>query len=101
RIVETRFVRAGAGRTRIEAGKQTQNSVQNEIERVHGLTYDALDRMHRFTRLWRRLSWSIGELDLVLTAFDDTSIDASTLDRLAAVGQARERFSTSVEETCA
>ena len=35
-----------------------------------GLTDGELDRMHRFIRLWRRLGWTIAEVDLAINAFD-------------------------------
>src|SRR5262249_2995484 len=100
-IVKTRFVRAAAGKTRIVAGKRTRESVQYDVEKVHGLTYDALDRMHRFTRLWRKIAWSIEELDLVLATLGDHALDAATLDHLASVRRAHRLLGTSIEETCA
>jgi hypothetical protein len=39
---------------------------QNDRELVRNLTVRRLDRLHRFLRLWRRLPWTVAELDLVL-----------------------------------
>lgn len=99
-VVATRFVAAGAGAPRIVSGKQSKDSVQDDTERVHGLTYDALDRMHRFTRLVRRVGWTAGELDVVLHTLDATALDAATLDSIVDVERARERLHTSIEDTC-
>jgi hypothetical protein len=35
---------------------------------INGLTVDALSRMHRFVRLWRKIGWTASELDKVLRA---------------------------------
>ena len=40
--------------------------VQFKTEYLHNATVDTLDRMHRFIRLWRRLAWSVPELDQVI-----------------------------------
>lgn len=42
------------------------NAVQNDIEQVKNLTLRRLDRLHRLIRLWRKLPWTVGELDYVL-----------------------------------
>ncbi|HEX6099234.1 MAG TPA: neuraminidase-like domain-containing protein [Thermoanaerobaculia bacterium] len=97
-LVATRFVAAGGATVVIRAEKRNSDSVQNDIENVHGLTADALDRMHRFTRVWRRLPWSIPELDRVLTALADTTLDPQGL---AAVRDLQRRLGTSVDETIA
>ncbi|KAB1142520.1 hypothetical protein F7R91_28850 [Streptomyces luteolifulvus] len=38
-----------------------------------GLDADALDRIHRFVRLWRRQDWTMTELDLLLPVIDNTA----------------------------
>ena len=116
-LLETRFVtRNGAEPIEIRSEKASAQSVQNDIERVHGLTLGALDRLHRFARLRRSLrwkpagateerDWSIAELDLVLTHFADAGfggdLTAAALERLVAVLDVQDRFGISVEELCA
>src|SRR5690606_29516421 len=39
-----------------------------------GLKADDWSRIHRFIRLWRKLGWTIHELDLMLTALGATDI---------------------------
>lgn len=97
-LVATRFVQAGSSNPiEIQAGKRDPiNSLQNDIERVSNLTLKALDRMHRFTRLWRRLPWTIGELDLVLLHLGgDISND------VAQVLDIQRQLGSPVEELCA
>ncbi len=80
-------------------------SIQNDIERIHGLSEPALERMHRFTRLWRHVPWSIKELDLVLSRLADTrarnAIPVSSLEDLADILSLQRRFDLTVEDLCA
>jgi hypothetical protein len=50
--------------------------------KIAGLTVEALDRMHRFLRLWRKLGCTMWELDLLLPAGDplSTPIDKQLTD---------------------
>jgi len=105
-LVKTNFATAeGAEPVTIIGEKTDENSVQNDIERIYGLTLGALDRMHRLTRLWKRLAWSIRELDLVLSHLDarglSNGIEPDTLDRLADILPIQKRFETTVEVLCA
>ncbi len=118
-LVQTRFVTANdSQQIEIRGEKTTEESVQNDIERIYGLTLDALDRMHRFTRLWRRLPWSIRELDLVLSHLNrtgaggaaltsstrpgpDHDINEETLKYSVPLLSMQKRFGISVEELCA
>ena len=60
-----------------------KKSVQADQEVVIGLTYQTLDRMHRFLRLWRQLpDWTMGDLGLFLRAEAHPEIDENFLDRL-------------------
>ena len=98
-IVAASFVAAGGAAVSIHAAKKDANSVQNDIEWVNGLTADALDRMHRFTRLVRKSGWSIPELDLVLSTLGDTSL--SSLAATARLHAIQDEWKLSVAEACA
>jgi hypothetical protein len=100
-LVTTVFVAAGGASVRVRAERRGPGSVQNDVENVHGLTVDALDRMQRFARLWKKLPWSIAELDQVLTALDDSTLGEPALISVARVRDVQERLGTSVDETCA
>jgi hypothetical protein len=98
-LLGTRYVRAGGPAIQIRAEKTTPDSVQNDIERIYGVTAAALDRLHRLTRLWRRLPWSIGELDLLITQVGG-ALSGAALERLTTVRQLQERLELPVEELC-
>src|SRR5262249_9017446 len=70
-LLQTQFVQGGSPIT-IKASKASSDSVQNDREVVKGYSRPALDRLHRFTRLWRAIrqsqDWSIPELDMVLSS---------------------------------
>ncbi len=105
-LIATRFVtRAGTKPITIRAGRRAQESIQDDIEYIAGLTLDALDRMHRFVRLWRATGWRVGELDLVLTHLSQAGLsDALDEAVVAAVAQTHrlmERAQVSVEELLA
>ena len=102
-LVVTRCVTEnGALDIRIAGEKRSADSVQNDIENISGLTRAALDRMHRFVRLWRATSWRIGELDLVLTHLEQagfgTALDAATVRAVAAVHRLQTTRELRVEE---
>ncbi|MDA8142227.1 MAG: neuraminidase-like domain-containing protein [Desulfobacteraceae bacterium] len=44
----------------------TPGAVQNNLEQVKYLTSRRLDRLHRIIRLWRRLPWTVAEMDYAL-----------------------------------
>lgn len=106
RLVATAFVSpAGEAPVEIRSEKHGADSVQNDIERIRGLTLGALDRMHRFTRLWRALPWRLEELDLVVEALATAGLggglDSGILRHVALLAGVQERLGTSVEETLA
>ncbi|CAM5320317.1 neuraminidase-like domain-containing protein [Streptomyces chartreusis] len=100
-LLATVFVR-GADRPRVRVGNRTEDSVQNDVEWLTGLTYGVLDRLHRARRLSRAVDVPPGGLDLLLAAApsageDDTArvMAFDTLNRVA------RRLRLPVEETCA
>jgi len=105
-LVETKFVQSSSSETIHILGEKIndQNSVQNDVEKIHGLTTTSLDYMHRFVRLWRQLSWSISELDLVVSHLQDETlcngIDGETVLHVATLLKMQNRFGISVEELC-
>lgn len=82
-IVATRLVESAAGTITIVSEKSSPQSVQNDVELVKGLTTDALDRIHRLTRLARRLPWTVVETDLVLTALGATALTSAAVEDVA------------------
>ena len=61
--------------------------MQTERDGLARTTAVHLDRLHRFIRLWRKLGWTMHELDLAIQAFGgqltpDTLISLACLQRL-------------------
>ena len=105
-VLDTRFVSAdGTEHAHITPEKFDSNSVQNDIERIHGLRLSSLDRLHRFTRLWRRTDWSVIELDLLLEHLEKatlaTGIGSTAVNTLVFIRQLQQRFGISAEACCA
>ena len=100
-IIVTQLVRAGGANVTVTAEKRSADSVQNDIENVHGLTADALDRMHRFTRLWRHTPWSIPELDRLLISLNVQTLDDPNLRLIATARTVQHLLNISVDETTA
>ncbi len=61
-ILATQFEQGGKGMLAITPGNTCQTSEMN----IPGLTAGHLDRLHRFTRLWRKLGWTVREVDLAI-----------------------------------
>ena len=111
RIVETEYVTGSDTPIDIRGEKRTPESVQNDIERVYGLTTEKLDRAHRFTRLWRALPWSIEELDLALDHLTSSGVstgieagnanDPGTLSYIGRLRQAQKGLDVGVDKLIA
>lgn len=106
RIVKTTFATDnGADNIVIHSEKKDASSIQNDIERVKNLTYDALDRIHRFTRLWRKTGFTIEELDHLLVQIENAGggagIDPTSVTVLGNLLRLKHRLGVSVEELCA
>jgi hypothetical protein len=50
---------------------------------ITNLTDSALDRIHRFVRLWRRLGWTMRELDKAITALKPADLNDDFLQQLS------------------
>ncbi|WP_282610867.1 neuraminidase-like domain-containing protein [Pelagibius sp. Alg239-R121] len=98
-LLQSRFV-GGAQPMAITAEKKSAESVQFDIERVHDITHGHLDRIHRFLRLKRFLSWLPKELD----GFIDSAggnLDSATLADAGRAAFLKGRFKASPYELCA
>lgn len=106
KLLQSRFVtNNGNYKIIIQSEKTDANSIQNDIERVKNLTYDALDRAHRFVRIWHKTNFSIEELDLILTQFHQagiaTGIDPDFITAIGKFLSMQASLKVSVEELCA
>ena len=96
-LAESRFVTNGGtiGVT-IASGKRDAQSVQNDIERISGLTHVALDRMARLFRLSQRVDWTIPAIDLVIER-NGRSLTPEVLLSIVRLDRMRKRFGLTVE----
>jgi hypothetical protein len=72
-------------------------------KRLQVLDFNALDRIHRFLRLWRKLGWNMWEVDLVIQhpALGNAKLDPPLLLRLYPFVQIKDKLtSLSVEQLC-
>ena len=86
--------------TRVEG-----DDIQNYKEIIENLSEDNLDRIHRFIRIWRKLPWTLQELDLVLkhlqeAALTDT-LDQDAVIHIADLVEIQDALRVSAEELCA
>ena len=74
-LVRSRFVSADGSNVPAVAVTLTARpgDVQNTTEEVANLTRRRLDRLHRLTRLWKRLPWTVPELDYVIGRITPTN----------------------------
>ena len=106
KLLKSSFVtKQGTDNIIIQGERKDATSIQNDIERIKNLTYDALDRLHRFTRLWKKTNLSIEEFDLLLTQIRESGI-ASELDNevIKVIGyllQLQERLKINFEDLSA
>lgn len=78
-------------------------SCDTSQQTLQGLDKFALDRIHRFLRLWKKLGWRMWEVDLVIQhpALGNQSLDAAFAVRLYPFLQTRARLATvSIEQLC-
>jgi Tc toxin complex TcA C-terminal TcB-binding domain/Neuraminidase-like domain/Putative peptidoglycan binding domain/Salmonella virulence plasmid 28.1kDa A protein len=104
RLLNTRFVNPGDAVT-IEC--HPPDSCDLATMTVEGLTPDALNRIHRFVRLTRRLGWEPYDLDAAIAQLQGgveeglPRLNATLLRQLAAVKWAAGRFGISPREALA
>lgn len=99
-LVNSWFVR-GSENPRIKAEKSSPSSVQNDIERLHGLTKRVLDRMHRFVRLAQAADMEYPELDLWMLERSLSILDENAGEEIARLLAVRDTFSLDLENTLA
>ena len=74
---------------------------------VTGLTQDALDRIHRFVRLWRQLNWNVYELDDAIWILQNavapglSRLNDQLLRQLAVVAQLAAKYAIPVRQAVA
>jgi Neuraminidase-like domain len=102
-LLDTRYVSAdGAEAIEIRGERRGPDSVQNDIERVRNLRVSSLDRLQRFTRLWRATGWTVRELDLTLAGLREAGVAAdindAALSALVSIRSLAKRFKLTPEK---
>jgi hypothetical protein len=98
-VLQSRFV-GGLQPLSIVPEKKSAESVQFDIEKVHGVTLGHLDRVHRFLRLRRCLPWQPQELDGFIAA-GNGNLDNAVLMDAARAAILKNRFRGGAQELCA
>lgn len=100
-LVASDFVTdSGAVHIRIVSQKRNADSVQNDIEKVTGMTNAALDRAHRLWRLKLALDWPVDTLDLALSRVGGALTD-ETIAQLVILRDVAKRFGLALDQAMA
>lgn len=99
-LVGSWFVR-GSSELSIRTEKSRPSSVQNDVERIYGLTAEVLDRLHRFARLARAAGLSFPELDLWMHERGLAALDAPAGEQVARLLGVRATLGVDTDETLA
>ncbi len=97
-LIASWFVR-GSDAPRIQAGKSSAASVQNDVERLHGLNTGVLDRMHRFVRLAHAADLAFPELDLWMRERGLSNLNALAGEEVARLLTVRAVLGVDLEDT--
>lgn len=82
--------------------RHLDSSCDTAQKRLQVLTPDALNRIHRFLRLWRKLGWNMWEVDLVITRLGGGALGDQLAANLRPFLKLLKRFpSLSVEQLSA
>jgi receptor-binding and translocation channel-forming TcA subunit of Tc toxin/ABC toxin-like protein/neuraminidase-like protein len=68
---------------------------------LQGLDATALGKVHRVIRLWRRLGWTLFQIDKAIRALGGGALDAVTLVKIAATGRLMSALGLDVEPVLA
>ncbi|MEJ7604410.1 MAG: neuraminidase-like domain-containing protein, partial [Kofleriaceae bacterium] len=96
-LLTTRFVN-GSGAVGVQGPVANPLTCDVEQMTLVNLNDVVLGRMMRFVRLWRRIGWTMIELDRALVTFAVVELSASTLLDLAAAKVLAARYDLAVED---
>ena len=98
-LLSTRFVNPPTlpfdKRMGIQSDDDTCNAITATLINV---TDDALDRLHRFVRLWHALQWPIPDLDRTIWALSRGALDAAGVTEIAQLARLRKETKVLLEE---
>lgn len=105
-LIETWFINPGKTLAiSAKAGASVATCDTTKLQ-INGLTADVLSRLHRFVRLWRKLGWTIPEVDKSIHAFNPPnsitpSLTNEVVVRLDHIGALRSALRISVAQALA
>ena len=98
-LLSLEFVNPGGG----IVVQNLDGSCDTDMKRLQVLDAPALDRIHRFLRLWRKLGWQMWEVDLVIrnAGLGAGNLDTNLALKLKPFLQLKARLGTlSIEQLC-
>jgi len=103
-LLGTDFIRSASPDQKFDIVSNDPNDPDTcEISKltIPEMNADGLKRLHRFTRLWRKLGWAIHELDRAITVLNATDIDGPFLSAVADIVQLRADLGVPIEQLLA
>lgn len=77
---------------------KTIQSLYDASIKNNGIVSNNLSKLHRFIRLWKKLAWSIHELDSIIVAFGETDITERLINNIAVLQKVTGTLSLSIQE---
>ena len=91
-LLEMSFIDPGDNIYVFDSSTANANNCDTDTLRIQGLTPGALNHLHRFVRLWRKLGGAMWELDRLIAAITPNQINDTTLQRISQMARLRTRF---------
>lgn len=92
-LLATRFVR-GAG---VTPASLPPGECRPSMTRLDPVDPVFFDRLHRFIRLWRKLGWTVGELDAAIAAVGDGDLTTATVHQISYLARVHEQLSVPID----
>ena len=103
-LLGTDFIRSASPDKRfdiVSTDPQNPDTCDTNKLTIPEMNAEGLKRLHRFTRLWRKLGWAIHELDRAIAVLRATDLDDALLIELAAINQLRADLNLPIEQLLA
>jgi hypothetical protein len=95
-LLKTKFISAGLKMEPVEKGAEPRCDIQQMT--IEGLNLAAVKKIHRFIRLWRKLDWTMQELDHAASAFQVADLTSEFLEQLSYVKRIQAELKLPVDQ---
>ncbi|OLE54053.1 MAG: hypothetical protein AUG51_10120 [Acidobacteria bacterium 13_1_20CM_3_53_8] len=95
-LLGTEFISAGTKMEPVEQGAEPHCDVQQMT--IQPFNIEALKKIHRFIRLWRKLGWTMRDVDQAIRAFQATDLTPDFLEQLSLVNQLQTELHLPVDQ---